>query len=206
MKDQLGSVLATSAIRENVENGNIEIDPFDPKQLNSASYDLLLGDTVSVYSKVVMTPSGGEYFGSYWDQCQHSYLNLKEENDVEVFKIPEKGMLLKPGIGYLMHTKERIKTDKFVPIVDGKSSIGRYFIKIHITAGFGDPGFNGQYTLEVEVTHPVVIYPNIRIGQIRFHTIMGEPKLYESDGKYTGDKAMGPVGSQYWKNFDEKDR
>jgi dCTP deaminase len=107
---------------------------------------------------------------------------------------------LEPNVGYLMHTIERVHTKKYVPVLDGKSSIGRLFMKVHETAGYGDAGFDGQYTLEVTVVHPLRVYPGMRIAQMRFHTILGEvQKLYA--GNYTGEAAKGPVPSRAWRQF-----
>jgi dCTP deaminase len=101
-----------------------------------------------------------------------------------------------------MHTRERIWTEKFVPIVDGKSSIGRLFIQIHATAGYGDPGYDGEYTLEVIVQHPVRVYAGMRIGQIRFHTLEGEvEKTYKVTGSYKDEAAQGAVASKAWRQF-----
>jgi len=89
-----------------------------------------------------------------------------------------------------------------VPVIDGKSSIGRLFIAMHITAGYGDTGFNGQYTLEVTAVHPVIVYPGMRFCQMRFHTTVGEVLDYANcDSHYTGANAMGPVASQAYKQF-----
>ena len=102
-----------------------------------------------------------------------------------------------------MHTVERIHTKKYVPVLDGKSSIGRLFMKIHETAGYGDPGFNGQYTLEVTVVHPLRVYAGMRVAQMRFHSICGEvEKPY--NGNYVGDAARGPVASRAYKQFQKK--
>jgi dCTP deaminase len=130
------------------------------------------------------------------------YLDAKEDNPTELRELPEEGFVLLPGIGYLLHTEERVRTDRYVPIIDGKSSIGRLFVTVHVTAGFGDPGFDGQYTLETTVTHPVKVYPGMRITQMRFHTIAGEVGLYE--GNYTGEGAKGPVASRSFKQFAAK--
>ena len=96
-----------------------------------------------------------------------------------------------------MHTVERIRTDFYNPVLDGKSSIGRLFVKVHETAGYGDPGFNGQYTLEVTTSmFPVRLYPGMRICQIRFHTLEGALASYEETGHYKGEAAQGAVGSK----------
>lgn len=84
-------------------------------------------------------------------------------------------LTLEPRKLYLLHTAERVSTKAFVPVLDGKSSIGRLGICIHLTAGYGDPGFDGQYTLEVTCVIPVRIYAGMRFCQMRFHTMVGEP-------------------------------
>lgn len=109
---------------------------------------------------------------------------------------PDVGWVLIPGIGYLMHTHEKVTSSKFNPVLDGKSSIGRLFIQVHVTAGYGEPGFDGQYTLEVTSQFPVRIYPGMRFCQMRFHVVEGEIEDYAERGHYKGDKARGAVASQ----------
>jgi dCTP deaminase len=73
-------------------------------------------------------------------------------------------------------------------MLEGRSSIGRLGIKIHITAGFGDIGFNGRWTLEIECTQPTYLYPNMRIGQIFFHEASSNEFLYV--GKYQNSEGI----------------
>jgi len=205
----MGGILADSEIQRALWCGDIEIDPFNPKHMNPVSVDLTLGDEVLVYERWVQRGTLDESDvhlpdlpvpdlpGPYW-------LDVREVPNTIKFKLDAKGVILRPGVGYLMHTAERVHTKKYVPVLDGKSSLARLFMVVHVTAGFGDPGFNGQYTLEVTVTHPLRIYSGMRIAQMRFHTIVGEvEKLYE--GNYTGDNACGPVASKAWKQFLKKD-
>lgn len=125
------------------------------------------------------------------------YLDAKKEAELVTTELEEgEGILLRPGIGYLMHTEERVRTDHFIPVLDGKSSVGRLFVTIHVTAGYGELGFDGQYTLEVMVQHPVVLYAGMRIGQVRFHTVVGDKQSYQESGHYTGSQAEGPVASK----------
>jgi dCTP deaminase len=132
-------------------------------------------------------------------------LDAAKDNEIVRYTMEDTGFILMPGVGYLMHTQERIRTDKYVPIIDGKSSIGRLFCFVHVTAGYGDPGFDGQYTLEVAVFQPLVVYPGMRFCQIRFHTIVGEVDSYQKSGNYKGELAEGPVPSRSWKMFHAKD-
>ena len=199
-------ILSDAAIKNAISSGYIEITPYNPEHINPCSIDLTLGDGIAVYSNWVETwknehqpkVQDGSRFISV--DCE---LDVKKEPEVLNFKIdPDEGWLFKPGIGYLAHTKERIRTSKYVPVLDGKSSIGRLFLKIHETAGLGDVGFDGQYTLEITVQHPIRVYPGMRIAQMRFLTIEGEVlHSYAQVGNYTGKSATGAVGSKAWKQF-----
>jgi dCTP deaminase len=211
-------ILSGPEILKQIEAGNIAIDPFDLKRINPASVDLTLGDLVSVYSDN-LDWSPGQTVGSppiasngldldpapprTLIRSVPLELDSKVEPKVLRYRIdPQEGWVLKPGIGYLMHTAERVSAKCFVPILDGKSSIGRLFIKIHETAGFGDPGFDGQYTLEVTSQFPVRVYPGMRFCQIRFHAIQGEVLSYKEAGNYVGERASGPVPSRaFWSAF-----
>mgnify|MGYP001343368552 FL=1 len=196
-------ILTGPEIEKQVKAKKIKITPFHKKQVNPASYDLRLGRQVAVYNEAVWTNDNspgatvgdGRHFRSW-----NGGLDAKKEHTLSSFEMDRKvGWLLLPGILYLMHTEEVIWTASYVPIIDGKSSIGRLGICVHLTAGFGDPGFNGQYTLEVTTVHPVRVYPGMRFCQIRFHLMEGKVKLYE--GNYKGLAARGPVASRSWKQF-----
>lgn len=176
-------ILTGPEIQRQVELGKIEISPFRSEQLNPASYDLRLGEDYLEYAFRFKTGS----------------LDSKEENATTVGKVFEHGLVLTPGRLYLMHTVEVLGTKDFVTVIDGKSSIGRLGIIVHLTAGYGDPGFRGQYTLEVSVVHPVRVYAGMCFCQARFHTLQG--KLAQYDGNYVGETARGPVASKSWRQF-----
>ena len=203
----MAGILTDTILASKIESGLIEIEPYNPAQLNPTSYDLTLGDEVAVYEDWVETydtrgetcpTEDGRHFVP-----RNRIIDVRQEPRIQKFKIdPERGWLLLPKIGYLMHTRERVTTKKYVPILDGKSSIGRLFLQVHATAGYGDPGFDGQYTLEVIVQHPVRVYPGMRICQIRFHTMLGEVAHdYSETGQYKGDASKGAIGSQAWRQF-----
>lgn len=214
-----GGILTGSAISEAVIEGHITISDFNPERLNPASYDLTLGSRFAVYREVtyfinreqhvIAKPATDEEAQKVMQDGRGLYaahvepLDVRKQNLVWQLEMShERGLLLRPGIGYLMHTAERVQTKRFVPIIDGKSSLGRLFITAHITAGYGDPGFDGQYTLEVVVTHPVIVYPGMRFCQMRFHTLVGEVCDYSAAGHYVGAAAEGPVPSMSFKQFE----
>ena len=170
-------ILSGRAIHQAVKTKLISIEPFTVDQLNPASYDLRLGNKYKTYSTQQVL-----------DSQKANLCNPTHEFD---------SLELRPGIGYLMHTAERICTDHFVPVLDGKSSIGRLFVQVHVTAGYGDPGFDGQYTLEVIALYPTILHAGQRIAQIRFHTLAHDRTLHSDlyKGQYIDSNASGPIPS-----------
>ena len=105
------------------------------------------------------------------------------ENATETIIIPEEGLVLEPNKLYLGKTVEHTETDKYVPMLNGRSSIGRLGITIHVTAAFGDVGFKGTWTLEIFTLKPVRIYPNMEICQICYYPVIGDTNI-KYQGKY----------------------
>jgi dCTP deaminase len=168
--------------------GDIQIDPLVEAHVNPGSVDLTLGDQIATYEV---------------PQRLHGVLDSRQPMDITTWRFTSHGgVVLRPGVGYLMHTAERVGSRKYVPVLDGKSSIGRLFIQVHATAGYGDTGFFGQWTLEVTVTHPVRVYAGMRIAQMRFHEVVGAITYYK--GNYAND-AAGPVASRAWRQFDREE-
>lgn len=128
-----------------------------------------------------------------------SPIDSRVKNEVIRFEIPETGLLLHPGVLYLGRTNERIATDKFIPMINGRSSGGRLGLSVHICAGFGDIGFDGTFTLEISVVEPLIIYPNMEIAQVCFHTPCGKTDILYR-GKYY--KQTDATPSRMWhENF-----
>ncbi len=161
-------ILSGKQIQENL-HGKIEIDPFSESQLNPNSYNLRLHDRLLVYREQV--------------------LDMKRENFSDEITIPETGLTLEPRRLYLGRTVEYTGTDGFVPMLEGRSSIGRLGLFVHITAGFGDAGFHGYWTLEMFCVQPVTVYPDVEICQIFYHTIDGEYEPY-TNGKYQNNTGI----------------
>lgn len=126
----------------------------------------------------------------------------KKKNILTYFDIPNKGLVINPGILYLGVTQEYTETHNHVPFLEGKSSTGRLGVNIHATAGKGDIGFCNTWTLEISCIHPVRIYAGMPIGQLIYFSVQGEVKVkytQKKGAKYTQKTAM-PVGSMMWKN------
>lgn len=149
----------------------IKIDPFHESQLGPNGYDLTLHNELLVYEEVV--------------------LDLKEPNRHRTIEIPPAGLVLSPNQIYLARTVEHTETHGLVPMVEGRSSLGRLGLFVHATAGFGDTGFKGYWTLEMFAVQPIRIYPGIQICQIIYHTLEGEAVEYHSD-KYQNNHGIQP--------------
>lgn len=157
---------------------DIFIDPFDPAKLNPNSYNLTLADELVVYDT--------------------RHLDMAKDNPWHKIKLSERGQMLIPDRLYLGRTNEWTKTENLVPMLEGRSSVGRLGLYVHVTAGFGDAGFEGFWTLEIHCIQPITIYPGVDICQIYYHTIEGEHEPYSS-GKYQRNK--GIQTSQLWKEL-----
>lgn len=149
----------------------IVIEPFQECNLNPNSYNLTLHDELLIYEEVV--------------------LDMREQNRVRRLKIPEEGLVLNPSQLYLGRTVERTETHGLVPMIEGRSSVGRLGLFVHVTAGFGDVGFCGYWTLEMFAVQPVRIYPGVAICQIIYHHLDGKHIPYASD-KYQHNHDIQP--------------
>lgn len=175
-------ILSDTQILEEIKNGNILIEPFNPECLGTNSYDVHLGKYLAVY--------------------QDEVLDARKHNKIDIFEIPQEGYVLQPGRLYLGVTLEYTETLAHVPFLEGKSSVGRLGIDIHATAGKGDVGFCNTWTLEISATQPVRVYYGMPVGQLIYFKVEGEIRnLYhiKQSAKYT-ERTVKPVESMMWKN------
>lgn len=175
-------MLSGEEILNQMEKGNIVIEPFDSECIDSNSYNLHLGDELVVYDADV--------------------LECKKPTNTKTIKIPEEGYILQPGELYLSRTAEYTETEHFVPVLYGRLSLAALGITIHVTAGFGDNGFKGTWTLEINCIRPVKIYKGMKICQICYFPIVG-PDNIKYQGKYLGQ--IDATASKIYKDFDAKE-
>ena len=170
-------ILTGKEIEKRLGN-DIIIEPYVAEQLNPNSYNLRLHNELLIYKGDILDP--------------------KENNDTETLVIPEEGLVLEPGQLYLARTLEYTETRGLVPMILGRSSVGRLGITVHITSGFGDVGFCGYWTLQLTCVKKVRIYPNMKICQIFYHNVLGEYDNYSSK-KYQGSTKI--MSSQLYKEL-----
>lgn len=163
-------ILSGSEIKARL-GGDIGIEPFNEDQLNPNSYNLRLHTELLVYEEIV--------------------LDMKRSNRYRRITIPPEGLVLEPNQMYLGRTVEYTETRNLVPMLEGRSSIGRLGMFVHITAGFGDVGFCGFWTLEMLAVQPVRIYAGVQVCQIFYHTVEGAITEYAT-GKYQRNSDIQP--------------
>lgn len=157
-------------------------------QLGPSSLDLRLGYEFGVLNtrKIEMINTRNmEKYGDYIEKEQHT---------------PEDGVVVHPGEFILGSTLETVNVpSNLVARVEGRSSYGRLGIIVHATAGYIDPGFEGNITLEIQNlgNAPVKLYPEDRVCQVVFETMTSEaenPYGEKTDSKYMGQ--TGATGSR----------
>ena len=155
-------MLNNEGIKSEIEKNNIYVDK---PEIGENYIYVNLGDTLKVYDTPV--------------------LDAKQTSPTKTIIIPEEGLILEPNKLYLGRTEEFTKTYNFVPLLGGLDDIAREGMEIHITAGFGDNGFEGTWTLEIICALPTIVYPKMRIGKIYYNALIGDPQI-EYRGKYFG--------------------
>lgn len=175
-------ILTGTEILKNVKNEKIVIEPFDIDKLNPNSYNFTLSEKLLVYDTKI--------------------LDARKNNPVKELIIPEDGLMLSPGVVYIGCTQEIMGSDFFCPIIRGRSSIGRLGLFVNITSDLIDIGAISQFTLQLNAVQPVVVYPDMQIGQVTFWVPFGDIQKY--NGRYKGQK--GPVASKMYLDFPENEQ
>jgi len=173
------------------------VSPLIPEHVGPNSIDVTLSPHLKIYDRHGNTD--GTCRVCEWGNPP--FLDMKADHVTHNLTIAEDGLILEPGELYLGSTNEKIGCLNLLPWIDGRSSVGRLGMYIHVTAGRCDSGFgwpNGAtITLEIAVVKRLKIYPNVRIGQVTFFTLQGETQAYS--GKYKNQS--GPTPSMLWKDF-----
>lgn len=170
-------ILTGNKIKDEVTNGHIIIRPFSSSNINPNSYNFHLSNKLLVYNDDV--------------------LDVKKDLSLKEIIIPEDGYVLEKDKLYLSSTIEIMGSEKYIPMIFGRSSIGRLGLFIQITAPIGDIGYEGNWTLQLNATVPIKVYPGLKIGQIMFFSPYGEITPY--DGKYKNSRT--PRKSEIYKDF-----
>jgi dCTP deaminase len=186
-------VLSDKTIRSEIEGGRIEVDPYDAGLIQPSSIDVRVDRRFRVFHN-----------------ARYPYIDVRQpmEELTELVEVEgDEPFILHPGEFVLGQTLERVTLpDDLVARLEGKSSLGRLGLLIHSTAGFVDPGFSGNLTLELSnvANLPITIYEGMPIGQLSFMRMDGAVET-PYGAKDKGSKYQGqgePTPSRFYKNFD----
>ncbi len=178
------AILVDRDILKAISDRDIVIEQFDPARLGTNSYDVTLAKTLMTYDDDV--------------------LDVRRAPIEHIHIIGPEGFTLQPGELYMGAVREYTDSKKHVPIINGKSSCGRLGLSVHVTAGTGDVGYAGYFTLELTVVKPLVVMEGMPIAQILWFEASGTPiQSYANKGgaKYTDAANPVPQASRMWKNF-----
>lgn len=177
-------MLSGKRIQELTEQGVISISDMKPSAVQPASIDLHLGKRflTQVVSSGLLVPAAKSSYPKFW-----------ESKDV---------CILRPGSFVLAHTSERVELPHDIAgRVEGKSSLARIGLGVHITAGFIDPGFDGHITLELHTfgNRSIELVSGMPISQLSLYMVEhATSTIY--NGKY--QHSDGVVESKYYENWD----
>ena len=186
-------VLSDLTIKEEIEAGRLVFDPFDESLVQPSSVDVRVDNSFRVFNN-----------------SRYPFIDVRKpmEDLTELVKVgPDEPFILHPGEFVLGQTLERVSLpDDLVARLEGKSSLGRLGLVIHSTAGFVDPGFEGNLTLELSnlANLPITIYQGMPIGQISFMRLDGSVEHPYGD-RAAGSKYQGqaePTASRFYLNFE----
>ena len=200
-------VLSDHTIKEEIAKGRIVIDPLDESCIQPASVDLRLDREIRVfhsgYKQSLVDAASGQRPGI--PDVLDIRDNLQKFTRSEEIPDPSP-YILEPNQFILASTLERVELpDDIVARLEGKSSLGRLGLLVHATAGYVDPGFKGQLTLEISNVHNfrITLFYEMKISQISFlrlSTPADRPYgSRELGSKYQGQ--LGPVASREHLNF-----
>jgi len=186
-------VLSDRDIRAEITAGRIVIDPFIPEAVQPSSVDLHLDRRFRVFRN-----------------SRYPFIDVRADQP-ELTELVEIGgddpFILHPGEFVLGSTFERVQLpNDLVARLEGKSSLGRLGLLIHSTAGYVDPGWEGNLTLELSnvANLPITLYDGMKIGQISFQRLSSPAEVGYGDAsigsKYRGQR--DPTASLYHRDFE----
>jgi len=193
-------LLSANAIIQHIEKGNIVIDPFDNRKLNSASYDVMLGEWYwrerhpELHSSLY-NPYDKDHVEKVWGKeplKAQAAEEVMSRYEIQFQNIKPKDLviLLGPGETILGHTQEFIGGKNIcIGKLYARSSMGRNFVEVCKDAGWGDVGYFNRWTMEITNNSQYFTIPMVvgrRIAQMVFYEV--EPITADLDyprlGKY----------------------
>lgn len=180
-------MLSNQAIKDEIKRKSIAVEAVEAVENNFDNIeenfiDVTLGDSIKVYDS--------------------PFLDVTKETPTREIIIPDEGLMLKPNELYIGRTAEFTKTYGFVPLLAGKEELAAIGMEIHVTAGFGDNGFEGTWTLEIVCANPTIVYKGMPIGQIYYYPLIGDANI-QYRGKYF--RQIDPTSSRLYREYEDKE-
>jgi len=187
--------LSDQHIIEALNEGRIGVEPRpEDDSISGVSVDLHLGDRFRVFSS--HTTPHIDLSGTR-EEMNHAIDQVMSD---EIQATGDEAFFLHPGELALGATLESVTLpDDIVGWLDGRSSLGRLGLMVHVTAHRIDPGWGGNIVLEFYNSGklPLALRPGMSIGAISFETMSGpalRPYRKRTDAKYRNQS--GPVASR----------
>ncbi len=174
-------ILSDKDIREHLKSGKIKIEGIDDDRIQAAWIDLSLGNEFRVF-KITSQP----------------YIDVKnvEDHTEKITIDDDKPFIIHPGEFLLGAVKERISIpDDIAAYVDGRSSLGRIGLVVHVTSGYIDPGFSGKLVLEMTNVGkmPIALHTGMKICKLVFFKLSSKserPYHMRKDAKYQNQESV----------------
>ena len=189
------TLLSEVAIRKRLERGDLVIDPAPrPEHFDSDSVEVHLGDSVYTWK----APAGGAVLSvPFWKRKEEggfSYRLFAKEHLVRVEPDPDGIVTMRPRTFYLADLRQRTELPNDLAMhVQGKSSLARLGLAVHITAPHAHAGWSGRLTLEMYNFGPfnLELKPDIAIGQLTFWSVEDPPEEVAPKTFSDQDQASG---------------
>lgn len=165
-------ILTGAQIDKEVREGSIVLSDYHEKRLNPNSYNLRLGSRLLAYANPILDTE------------------IENPTTCRQYNIGDQ-ITLFPNQLYLAETMEWTETHNHIPMIEGRSSFGRLGLFVHVTAGFGDIGFKGRWTLEICCLKPIRLRIGCEICQIFYHQPFGDITS-RYNGRYQNAKSVEP--------------
>lgn len=178
-KSKKSGILSGKEIKKQISSGNIIITPQDNIDVNPNSVNLSLNENMYYYTEPV--------------------LDLRKNNKTERITIGESGIDLFPNEIYLARTNEWTETNNLVPLMNGRSSLGRLGYHVHCSAGMGSIGYKGYWHMGVRPKYAIRVYKDMKCCQIYYFTVEG--KIIDIYDGSMQNMLEEEIGSQYYKKM-----
>jgi dCTP deaminase len=178
-------ILAHTELIHAINRKDIICEPFNIANIGSESIDVTLGDELlEVLPNRVFYHNALDY---------ENVIDMSMEAKTRPAHRIDGGWIIYPGRLYLGTTVEKVGSDHYHPDMVGRSTPARFGFDPIVSAGFGDVGFIGQWTLEITTrAHPMMIRPGQRIAQICFYHVTSTDFSYRKKGHYVDQKGVRP--------------